>query len=635
MKKLLQKHTQIWALSLFVLAFQYRVAVCETSQFIYEQTVFDSVGENFDPKFPNSHPDDIASVTIKATNNDLILLSVTFTPGTYRADTEVRFFFDPSQSRTGNSYDQYGTIGDATVKLLRQDSVVSAISRYRAYPATISGDTVSAYIPSRVIIADDDGIMDLRVALSNSGHDLLERCPDWSLLINGTFYDGNTKLPPIVVNLPVPTSPTPPKDAVFGDVFHVVDLGGGDGSSPYSINNKGQVVGRGGLNTGTNIRGPLLFNGDGRNNIELGGLPGNTDGTPLTLSPSSYGTSQATKIYDNGEIFGQVFLPDGTNHEVRFSGTGKDNIDLSAIYSTQYPGFSGIGRGADGEYFGTLNNDAILIGNQGNANIVLQGLKPNWYSGISGINKQGLVYGSSTKAKGNWYYDYPVVFNIGRPATNLDVYAVEKSYIADVNDLGVIVGNAYYGPGPFDNHAVIYSGTGYDTNDLGTLGGGSSDATAINNSGTIVGESRTPEGYRAGMVWKNGVMYDLNKLLYNGGNVRVTRARDINDSGEIIAEGSVNGVSTSLLLIPSYLYSYLYPPAPVADYMIKARPSPSSKGKALGSGNYGVGDIVTVKAVAKRGKKFVNWTENNRSVSRKAYYKFTVSRARNLIAHFR
>jgi len=64
--------------------------------------------------------------------------------------------------------------------------------------------------------------------------------------------------------------------------------------------------------------------------------------------------------------------------------------------------------------------------------------------------------------------------------------------------------------------------------DLGTLGGNESNALGINNSGQIVGYSRTNSNLDHAFLWDRGSMVDLGTL---GGDT--SRAADINDFGQI------------------------------------------------------------------------------------------------------
>ena len=65
--------------------------------------------------------------------------------------------------------------------------------------------------------------------------------------------------------------------------------------------------------------------------------------------------------------------------------------------------------------------------------------------------------------------------------------------------------------------------------DLGTLGGDYSAATAVNNGGRVVGESRTTTGQIHAFLWDDGVMTDLGTL---GGTS--STARGISESGAVI-----------------------------------------------------------------------------------------------------
>jgi probable HAF family extracellular repeat protein len=82
----------------------------------------------------------------------------------------------------------------------------------------------------------------------------------------------------------------------------------------------------------------------------------------------------------------------------------------------------------------------------------------------------------------------------------------------------------WYGP----YHAFLYEDG--QMKDLGTLGGGSSEAYGINDSGRVIGGSNTSSGERHAFLYENGQMKDLGTL----GGTTMSIANAINDSGQVV-----------------------------------------------------------------------------------------------------
>lgn len=108
-----------------------------------------------------------------------------------------------------------------------------------------------------------------------------------------------------------------------------------------------------------------------------------------------------------------------------------------------------------------------------------------------------------------------------------------KSAAFAINDRGQVVGKSIINNS--QSRAFIYDTTNGMQN-LGTLGGSSSEAIDINNNGQIVGSSRNSNNATHAFIYdaSNG-MKDIGTL---GGQYSIARA--INDKGQVVGN-SVNG----------------------------------------------------------------------------------------------
>ena len=109
---------------------------------------------------------------------------------------------------------------------------------------------------------------------------------------------------------------------------------------------------------------------------------------------------------------------------------------------------------------------------------------------------------------------------------------------------------------------VSFGASDYQLTPLGTLGEVQSFAYAINNSGQIVGESDTADGYRRAFLYSNGTMSDLGTL---GG--QYSSAYGINDAGQVVGQAdAANGGQHAFLFAngsmtvvgPTNTYSLAY-----------------------------------------------------------------------------
>jgi probable HAF family extracellular repeat protein len=85
---------------------------------------------------------------------------------------------------------------------------------------------------------------------------------------------------------------------------------------------------------------------------------------------------------------------------------------------------------------------------------------------------------------------------------------------------------------------------------LGEDLGGAARPWAINGSGLVVGSRETSGGPDHAFLWDDGVMIDLNDYLAQDSSWLLVRATGINDAGQIIGLGFMDGERRAFLLTP-------------------------------------------------------------------------------------
>ncbi|MBX9894162.1 MAG: HAF repeat-containing protein [Nitrosomonas sp.] len=141
----------------------------------------------------------------------------------------------------------------------------------------------------------------------------------------------------------------------------------------------------------------------------------------------------------------------------------------------------------------------------------------------------------------------PAVAHADWSIMGLGTLGGDSSRALDINDSGQVVGNSQFVAGYVTRHAFITGPNGLGMIDLGTLDEDGfyrdSNSSGINNSGQVTGTSYTKDGsIHAFITGPDGVgMTDIGTL---GGSY--SNASDINDSGQVVGGTRVAAVSESI-----------------------------------------------------------------------------------------
>ncbi|HTL16570.1 MAG TPA: hypothetical protein VL793_04995, partial [Patescibacteria group bacterium] len=321
------------------------------------------------------------------------------------------------------------------------------------------------------------------------------------------------------------------------DLGVIVDLPGRTDSGPIAINRSGIVAG---VNVTNGFYQAMIFDGTWK---PIGTLGGNESlAAGIDDAGRVVGSSQTAEASTNAFLWSDSFTNGLVNPQMKNIGTlgGPVSEAYSINDSGKVTGYSDVPARPSPQQHAFV----YAFGQMTDISTGLFQI-PNSFG--YAINSRGHVAGAGFDIA---YTSPHVFFFDGTNAHDLGTFGGIAATALALNDSDVIAG--YLTTTSVVDHAFGYIAG--SVTDLGTLGGHYSYALGINNSNVVVGGSFidfNDQVYHA-FIWKDGSMQDLNAQLDStGAGWNLTEARAINDAGQIIGVGTLNGMNHGFLLSPA------------------------------------------------------------------------------------
>lgn len=267
------------------------------------------------------------------------------------------------------------------------------------------------------------------------------------------------------------------------------------------------------------------------------------DGAPFFLPGLGGAASEATAVNPAGLITGTSEVILGVTHTFRYDPSTGNLVDLDPFGTNS--------RGNAVDAAGVVVGSADIGGSVHAARWASDGTYTDLGT-LGGIlsqawdmNDTGVIVGDSADAS-NFGRAFRYTDADGMVA--LGTFGGWYDSARAVNAAGTIVGYASaFGGGQW--RAARWGADGVPV-DLGTLGGLVSAAYGVNTAGEIVGWSQNAAGQDRAFLIAGGVLVDLNTLLPEGSGWVLTHAYDINDAGQIVGAGLLDGRMRGFRLTP-------------------------------------------------------------------------------------
>lgn len=318
--------------------------------------------------------------------------------------------------------------------------------------------------------------------------------------------------------------------------LQIIDLGtlGGTESFAFAINDRGQAVGE--SRTAGDQETHMFLYDRGRL-IDLSTL--------YNVGTGDFG-EQANDINARGQIVGNI-----RNGDAALFSQGR----VTDLNTSGWPFSTALGINNSGQIVGYYDSPYLVPHAFLYRNGRITSLGPSGSEATStanAINDTGMVVGEASDSFSTPSHAF--LYSNGVMA-DISPFGSSESHAYDINSRGQVVGT-FLTADHTAFHAFLYDNGTFT--DLGSPNSPESDAFAINNQGQIVGitfvpyqdvcfDPNTGENYpcikykQHAFVYENRRMIDLNSLLPPGSGWELVGAFDINNNGQIVGYGLVNG----------------------------------------------------------------------------------------------
>lgn len=284
--------------------------------------------------------------------------------------------------------------------------------------------------------------------------------------------------------------------------YDVYDLGLGD---PTAINEAGQIA-------GSKLYGSNWY--DRRATL--------WDGQTVTKLEAFGRRSVAYGINDVGQVVGMAILGGSTERSVLWEDGSFEDLNIGSSDADSYA----LAINDSGRILGTRRHwqGWLLDGNQY--------AEPPAFIRKGGINDAGHAVGMTEvgydAGRRAVFVDNGVVTTLPILGGESGAYAInEDDWVVGYSSSGGIRHAAVWKP------TVLPDGTRHwQVTDLGVLSGWT-EASDINNMGLISGIGQAADGTWHALVWEQGTMYELEKLVDLPAGYKMENAVGINDIGQI------------------------------------------------------------------------------------------------------